>query len=33
MISFLIGLGLGAWIGFGLAAIMVVKADEKRRGR
>lgn len=33
MISFLIGLALGAWFGFSLAAIMVVKADEKRRGR
>lgn len=33
MIGFLIGTALGAWLGFGLAAIMVVKADEKRRGR
>lgn len=33
MISFIIGLALGAWLGFALAAIMVVKADEKRRNR
>ena len=33
MISFLIGFGLGAWFGFGLAAVMVVRADEKHRGR
>lgn len=33
MISFLIGLALGAWFGFGLAAVMVVKADEKRNRR
>ena len=33
MISFLIGLALGAWIGFAIAAMMVVHADEKRRNR
>ena len=33
MISFLIGFGLGAWFGFTVAAVMVVRADEKRRER
>lgn len=33
MISFLIGLALGAWFGFSLAAVMVVRAEEKRNGR
>lgn len=32
MIKFLIGLGIGAWLGFSMAAIMMVRADEKRRG-
>lgn len=31
VISFFIGLALGAWLGFSLAAVMVVKANEKRR--
>ena len=29
MISFIVGLALGAWLGFALAAMMVVHADEK----
>lgn len=31
MISFLIGFALGAWLGFALAAIMVVRSAEKRK--
>lgn len=31
MIKFVLGFILGAWLGFALAAVMVVAAEEKRR--
>ena len=33
MIRFVVGFAIGAWAGFCMAAIMVVMADEKRRGQ
>ena len=33
MLKFVCGIGVGAWLGFALAAFLAVTADEKRRSR